>query len=355
MFSNITFFVFMAAATSFVVTFIAIPSIIHISEVKHLFDEPDERKSHSKRIPNLGGVGIFGGFIIALAIWSDMEQLKLLQYVLAASCVIFLVGAKDDIVELSPYKKFIGQFIAAFVLVSLAGLHFTSFLDLFPGFEVPYWLGAIITFFTILVIINSFNLIDGINGLSASQGIIITLAFGIWFWKAGDYQMVVLIAALIGALLAFLYYNKSPAKIFMGDTGSLLVGLICAVIAIRFTEMNINPQFDYQFKNAPAVAIGFLAFPLFDLLRAFSIRIMNGKSPFTADRIHMHHMLLDNGCSHMQATSILAGLKVFFIVLVVFLARTGLNSWLIIGILLILSMIIAFLIKQRIKRRSTSQ
>ena len=334
LFNNQLFITLMALATSFVVTFIAIPSIIDIARQKHLFDEPGVRKSHSTSIPTLGGVAIFGGFIIALSIWADMQELKLIQYVLAASCLLFLVGAKDDIVELDAYKKFLGQIIATFILVYFADLRFTSFHDLFPAFTIPYWLSLCVSGFTILVIINSFNLIDGINALSGSMGIITTISFCVWFWIAGDYQMVILIASLIGALVAFLYYNSSPARIFMGDTGSLLIGLIAAVVAIRFAEANIDPRYDYQVNAAPAVAIGFLAFPLFDLLRAFSIRISRGRSPFNPDRNHMHHMLLDCGLSHMHATFILLSIQLFFICLAYYLQSIGLGSWLIILVML---------------------
>lgn len=347
----------MAFATSFVVTFIAIPSIIDIANKKHLFDEPGVRKSHTSSIPTLGGVAIFGGFIIGLSVWSDIEMLKLLQYVLAASCIVFLVGAKDDIIDLDPYKKFLGQIIATFILVVMADLRFTSFHDLFWFDHVGYLPSILITGFTILVITNAFNLIDGINALSGTQGIIISMAFGIWFWLIGDYQMVILIAALNGALFAFLKFNVSPAKIFMGDTGSLLIGLLCAIMAIRFSESNISDLNQFKINAAPAVAIGFLAFPLFDLLRAFSIRISKGKSPFNPDRNHMHHMLLDCGLTHMQATILLAFLQAFYIIVAFLLAKTGLNSWMIILLLLTFSIITSYLlfIKKREKKERKRQ
>lgn len=341
------FYTLMAMLTSFAITYIAIPSIIHISNVKNLFDDPNERKAHTGKIPNLGGIAIFGGFIIGLAIWSDMEMQKLIQYVLAGSCLIFLVGAKDDIVELSPKKKFLGQFIATMIVVILGGLRFTSFHDLFPGFVVPDFLGIIITVFTILVIINSFNLIDGINALSGSVGVIIATSLGIWFWLDGDYQMVVLAAALVGALIAFLRFNVSPASIFMGDTGSLLIGFICAIMTIYFVEQNIGQEGAGHFVNAaPGVSIGFLALPMFDLLRAFSIRIMEKRSPFSPDRNHLHHMLLDCGLSHMQATGILVVIQISYIGAVLFMQQLGFNSWLLIGALLSFSIILAFCISR---------
>lgn len=329
-----TFYIIMAFVTAFVITFIAIPSVISVAKKKHLFDEPGARKSHTSSIPTLGGVAIFGGFIIALSIWGNMAENSLLQYVLAASCIIFLVGAKDDIIDLDPYKKFLGQIVATFVLVIMADLRFYSFHDLFPIGELPYLVSIFISAFTILVITNAFNLIDGINGLSATQGIIVSLAFGTWFYFAEEYQLVVLVAALIGALVAFLRFNVSPAAIFMGDTGSLLIGLISATLAIVFANSTLDPMHGIHVNAAPAIAIGFLALPLFDLLRAFSIRISKGKSPFNPDKIHLHHMLLDTGCSHMKATFLLALVQISCIVFVLFLQQFIHSSWLIIAILL---------------------
>lgn len=339
----------MALVTSFVVTFIAIPSIIHIAKIKHLYDEPNERKSHTSKIPTLGGVAIFGGFIIALSVWSDMSKLSLLQFVLAGSCVIFLVGAKDDIVDLAPRKKFLGQLIATSIIVLLGGLRFTSFHDLFPPFHVPYLVGVVVTIFTIIVIINSFNLIDGINALSGTIGVIISSVFGFWFWLTKDYQMAILSASLVGALLAFLKFNISPASIFMGDTGSLLIGFIGSVMAIRFIEGHIGHEGgqNFYFNSAPAVAISFLGLPLFDLLRAFSLRIMRGRSPFNPDRNHIHHMLLDCGLSHMQSTYVLALLQIFIILIAFALQEMGLNSWIIISVVLGVSISFAHVIRKR--------
>ncbi len=350
------FFAVMALVTSFVVTLIAIPSIINIAEQKHLYDEPDERKSHASKIPTLGGVAIFGGFIIALSIWSDMAKLNLLQFVLAGSCIVFLVGAKDDIVDLAPKKKFIGQLIAAIVIVIIGNIRFTSFHDLFPGFEVPYLLSVVISIFTILVIVNSFNLIDGINALSATVGIIITLTFGTWFWLNQEYQMSILALSLIGSLVAFLKFNASPARIFMGDTGSLIIGFVSAVMAIKFVESHHGELLDHGYfvNAAPAVAISFLGLPLFDLLRAFSIRIMKGKSPFSPDRNHVHHMLLDCGLTHMQSTFILAMLQIVFIILAVYLQSLGLNSWVIIAIVLGVSVIFSYALSRKRSKKPAS-
>ncbi len=346
----------LAFITAWAITTIAIPSIINVANIKHLFDVPGVRKSHKSMIPTLGGVSIFGGFIIALTLWGDMQELKLLQYVLAASCLIFLIGAKDDIVEIDAHKKFIGQIIATLIIVVLGDLRFTTFHDLFGGGQVPYVLSVIVTVFTILVIINSFNLIDGINALSGTIGAIISSAFGIYFFLHGDYQMVVLCAAILGALIAFLRFNVSPATIFMGDTGSLLLGLLSAVMAIRFVTINSDAASPYYIESVPAVSIGFLVIPLFDLLRSFSIRIVRGKSPFKPDRNHLHHLLLDCGLSHMQSTYILALLHVGFIILALQLRHLG--SWPLIGIMLAIAILLSILLvrlKKQLKIKKISK
>jgi len=175
--------------------------------------------------------------------------------------------------------------------------------------ELPYVASILLSIFTILVIINSFNLIDGVNGLSGSIAGIIASVFGLWFYQIDMIELSILAFAMVGAIVAFLKYNFSPAKIFMGDTGSLLLGLICAILAIQFIEMHkVLEDLTYATQAAPAVAVGILIVPLFDTLRVFTLRMMRGRSPFSPDRNHIHHLLLDSGLTHMQTT----GMLVFF-------------------------------------------
>lgn len=308
-----------ALLTSFAITFFAIPSIIKIAEVKHLFDVPDlERKWHKKSVPTLGGLAIFAGMIFSLTFWSTQQNIVELQYILSGILVLFFIGMKDDLVNLVAHKKLIGQIFAAFIFVHWGGISITSFFGIF-GIStlgiVPSYLFSILT---IVVITNSVNLIDGIDCLAASVGVIAASTLGTWFYAAEQTQYVILSASLVGSLLAFMFFNRSPARIFMGDTGSLIIGAVLSILAIKFIEMNRVLPLNNEFKIAkiPAVAIGILIIPLFDTLRVFSIRILQGKSPMRPDRNHLHHLLVDLGFSHFKALICLCGFNLLSIAFV---------------------------------------
>jgi UDP-N-acetylmuramyl pentapeptide phosphotransferase/UDP-N-acetylglucosamine-1-phosphate transferase len=327
--------IILAFITSFALTYLAIPSIIHVAIKKNLMDEPDERRSHKVSTPSLGGIGIFAGMLFSIIMWTPFEYFGDLQYILCAFIIIFLIGAKDDIDPISPSKKFMGQLFAAGILVFRANIRLTSLYGFFGLYEIPYLVSIALSIFTILVIINSFNLIDGINGLSGSIGLLISTVLGTWFYFVDSIELSIVAFALAGALVAFLKYNISPARIFMGDTGSLLLGLVCSILAIKFielhNELSLSP---YTFQSAPAVAIAILILPLFDTLRVFILRVMQGKSPFHPDRKHIHHVLIDLGLSHMQATGLLLMVNLLFIILAVQLQHIG-NLLLLITVLAI--------------------
>ncbi|MDX1683918.1 MAG: MraY family glycosyltransferase [Saprospiraceae bacterium] len=326
--------------TSFTLTYLAIPAIINVARKKNLVDEPNDRKSHQKGIPALGGIAIFAGVLFSIVLWTPFNYFGDLQYIICALIIIFLIGAKDDIDPIAPSKKFGGQIFAAFILVTKANIKLTSLYGIFGVYELPYIASLLLSMFTILVIINAFNLIDGINGLSASLSILISVTLGTWFFLTDQIELAMLAFALAGASLAFLKYNITPALIFMGDTGAMLIGIVCAGLSIEFIEIHQSLEGSpYAFSSAPAVAIGILILPLFDTLRVFVIRILQGKSPFYPDRSHIHHMLLDAGFTHMQATSILMVVNVIFIFVVVQLQNFGNLSLLTI----ILGMAIAFI------------
>lgn len=340
----------LAFISSFTLTFLAIPSIISIARKKNLFDEPGERRSHTVSTPSLGGIAIFAGTIFSIILWTPFAQdFGKLQYILCAFIIIFLIGAKDDIDPISPYKKMLGQVFAAGILVFNADIQITSLYGIFGIYELPDVVSWVLSIFTILVIINAFNLIDGINGLSASIGTLITVTMGFWFFKVDHPEISIVAYSLAGALIAFLKYNITPAKIFMGDTGSLLLGLVCSILAIKFIELHNGLESEWAFSSAPAVAIGFLILPLFDTLRVFAKRIAKGKSPFYPDRSHIHHLLIDSGLTHMQATVVLVLVNLFFIFMVVTLHEIGTLKLLtlILGVAILLSTILYFISKNK--------
>jgi len=342
--------IILAFITAFCLTFIAIPSIIHIAKKKNLVDVPDERRSHQEITPSLGGIGIFAGMLFSILMWTPFEYFGDLQYILCAFIIIFLIGAKDDIDPLSPGKKFLGELLAASILVFKANIRLTSLYGILGIYDIPEYVSIVLSIFTIIVIINSFNLIDGINGLSASIGILISLVLGFWFFQVDRLEIATIAAALVGATLAFLRFNITPAQIFMGDTGALLIGLVSSILAILFIELHKNiPPNDYYFPSAPSFVIAILILPLFDTLRVFTVRILDGKSPFHPDRRHIHHLLIDLGFSHMKATGILVLVNIIFIFIAIQLQGFGnLNLIIVVMVLaLVLSQLLAYLVKRK--------
>jgi len=340
----------LAFITSFTLTYLAIPSIINVAIKKNLMDEPGERRSHVVSTPSLGGIGIFAGTLFSIILWTPFEYFGDLQYILCSFIIIFLIGAKDDIDPMSPSKKFLGELFAAAILVFKANVRLTSLYGIFGIGEIPYIASILLSIFVIIVIINAFNLIDGINGLSGGLGTLICIVFGVWFLKVDSIELAMVAFALAGSLIAFLKYNITPAKIFMGDTGALLLGLVCSILTIKFIELHkVLDDSSLAFTSAPSMAIAILILPLFDTLRVFTLRILNGKSPFHPDRNHIHHMMIDAGFSHTQASAILIVVNFVFILLAFYLQHLGNLSLLI--LILILAIFLSFILNKISKRR----
>lgn len=325
--------VLLSSGLAFLITFFAIPVIIQVAKDKKLFDEPDERKVHKNVIPTLGGLGIFAGFIIATLMGVPSAISSELQYFAAATTVIFFLGIKDDILVLSASKKFIGQLIAAGIIIKFGGIQISNFHGFLGIYEIPHITGIIISLFTIIVITNSFNLIDGVDGLAGSLGLLTTLVFGTYFFYAGQLTYAVMAFALAGSIVGFLIYNFSPAKIFMGDTGSLLLGLVNSILVIKFINVAGNTASNFPIESAPAIGFSILMIPLFDTLRVFGLRIMQRRSPFSPDRTHVHHFLLDLGLSHRMVTITCVLVNISFIAMAFFMRNLGTTT--VIGILLL--------------------
>jgi UDP-GlcNAc:undecaprenyl-phosphate/decaprenyl-phosphate GlcNAc-1-phosphate transferase len=343
--------------TAFLITFLAIPSIINVAVIKNLFDEPGERKLHSTSIPTLGGLAIFAGVVFSYTFWSAGFDTLITQYVLAAIIVMFFIGIKDDIVELTPRKKFLGQLVSAVIIVMFADMRLTSMYGVFGVYELPVWFSVFFSIFTILVIINSYNLIDGVDGLAAGIGAIASFTFGLWFYNYDHLALCILSFTLFSSLLAFLVYNFSPANIFMGDTGSLIIGLILAILAINFVELSFaSPPDAFPFRSSPAMAIAILIIPLSDTFRVFIIRLLKKQSPFKADRNHMHHLLLDLGLTHRGVALTLYFVNICFIVTALLLRDISSYVLLVIltGIAVVLNAIPYFLRANMLKSGRTS-
>lgn len=333
---NYTFlyYIFIVAVSLLITTF-AIPSILHVARFRHLYDDLGHfRKEHDHGIPRLGGVAIFVGFTITSLLFCMTDKSLPINYLLTACIILFAMGIKDDLSGVNSNTKFIIQFVVSAILVLLGNIRLTGLYGVFGIYEMPYIISAGLSILIILLVVNAFNLIDGINGLAATTGIIANGTFAILFIYIKQYELAAVSLAMAGAVLGFLRFNITPAKIFMGDTGSLLIGLISAVMALKFMEVNMLTSTKLpQLYVAPALTVAILIGPIFDTLRVFIVRILNGGSPFIADRNHIHHRMLKLGFNHLQTTLILTSANISAIIMVLLLKVYG-NSVLIVLIIL---------------------
>ncbi len=344
--------ILLSAALAFFITFFAIPIIIQVAKQKKLYDEPDARKVHKVVIPTLGGLGIFAGFILATLLGAPVkEHSQELQFFAAASIVIFFLGIKDDILVLSAAKKFIGQLVAAGIVIRFGGVSLNNMHGFMGLHEIPHFAGTIFTLFTIIVITNSFNLIDGVDGLAGSLGLVTSLVLGTYFYLSGNLLYAVMAFSLSGSLIGFLIYNFSPAKIFMGDTGSLLIGLINSILVIKFINIAGTHTSTIYLQAAPAIGFSILIVPLFDTLRVFGLRILDRRSPFSPDRTHVHHLLLDLGLNHRRITFACVSVNIGFIAMAYFLRQWG-TTITIAAIMVVALSIIGFLYYSRPTRKA---
>jgi UDP-GlcNAc:undecaprenyl-phosphate GlcNAc-1-phosphate transferase len=316
------FDVLLSLSISFTITFLAIPVIINVAEMKKLFDMPDSRKIHQVAITPLGGIGIFAGFVFGCLLTINFKYSSEFQYFIAAAMVIFFLGLKDDILVLSPIKKFIGQVLAAFLIIYYGRIQIRSMHGFFGIHELPEMFSLLITYFSVIVIINSFNLIDGVDGLAGTLGLMSSALFGLYFFMSSGMEAYYVLAfSLCGSLLAFLIFNFQPAKIFMGDTGSLLIGVVNAILVLKFIDPGEGPLPVNPIMSSPAIGFTILMMPLLDTLRVFAIRIFKRRSPFSPDRNHIHHLLLDRGLSHRTITLLLVAINASMVVFV-YMARS---------------------------------
>lgn len=344
--------------TSFLVAFLIIPVVIKIFTKKKIFDVPGGRKIHKNFTPSMGGIGIFGGLMISSVFWMTSDELAIFKFVFAGLVIVFITGMRDDLIPLRPSYKLIAQIVAAAMVVGLSNIHFTSLYGLFGVYEIPLWLGSAISVFTIIVITNSFNLIDGIDGLAGSISVIVLSSFGMWFYLLGNYPISIMIFGMIGSIVAFLNFNWEPSRIFMGDTGALVIGFFMSVVAIYFIDLNYSLSADHVYKFKPTIttAVAVLIIPLFDTLRVFIARAIRGKSPFSPDMTHLHHLLLRLGLSHSGAVLVLGSANMLFIFMAFLMSDLSdvIGLPVIVGTALVLSFFLEALARRQDKKRQTT-
>lgn len=313
---------------AFGLVFLGMPSLIKVARMKNLMDEPgDDRKIHSRSVPTVGGLMVFAA--VAFSILLVLPHFTLenavdfrWSYVLAALVALFFIGLKDDIVGLSPSKKLVMHLALGLMLILAGDFRIDHFGGLFGIQALPLLVSVPFSLFVYIVIVNAINLIDGIDGLAGGYGAITMLALAGWFALTGQGAHMLLAAGLAGALIGFLAYNFHPAKIFLGDCGSLPIGMIAYVMAtgVIATPADALPS-AYAGGSTVVLAMCILAYPLVDTLRVFTLRAARGQSPFNPDRNHIHHRLMMLGWSHAKVSTTLYLYTGLFLVLPVVLLQ----------------------------------
>lgn len=298
-------------ALAMAISIVLIPLWITVCRRWKLFDEPDDRKHHTTITPSMGGIAIFAGIFISFLVFADIHDHNKLRYLFGSVLILFFTGFFDDLMDIPPSKKIIFQAISA-LIIFYGGFKITSFDGLLWIHEIPVLLQFPITLLFVIMFTNAYNFIDGVDGLAGSLGVVITSCFGALFFHYGKTDYAVLSFCATGALLGFLFFNFSPAKIFMGDTGSLVIGFIISVMAIELLNSGIAQP---EISPGPVLLVSMLFLPLYDITRVFVIRMYNGTSPFHADRNHMHHLLLGFGFGHRSVAILMAGMCLLFILI----------------------------------------
>jgi UDP-N-acetylmuramyl pentapeptide phosphotransferase/UDP-N-acetylglucosamine-1-phosphate transferase len=304
------------------ITYVAIPKVIFFAHRFRLADVAGKRASHEGSVPIFGGIAIFSGIIFSLLFWTELASI---QFIIASLLIVFFVGVIDDLLSLTPFKKIIGQIISILIIIYLGEIQINNMHGVLGVYELPDIIATLFTVFVVVVITNSFNLIDGVDGLACGIGIISSFCFGIIALTMNQLDMAMIAFSLMGSLLAFIRYNLHPARIFMGDTGSLVVGMILSVLAINTITHGLVTETFHLPNKGPLLAIVFLAIPLFDSLRVFVVRLSTGRNPLSPGRGHIHHALLDLGFGHIKTTFILYLVSFLLIFGTYFLLELNIN------------------------------
>lgn len=329
-------FVIMTFLISAVIGWFSIPRIVIIAKMKRLFDGNNTRKVHKGAIPRLGGLTFFPAALFSFAFVLGIRfhygydvaldlQIDLLTeflFVVSGLLILYFVGMADDLVGVSYKSKFVAQILAAACLI-YANVTVHSLQGLFGQEILPFSIDVILTFLIVVLTINAFNLIDGVDGLCSGLGTIILSSIGIWYIWLELYVYAMFAFGMVGVLIAFFQYNVlgTRLKIFMGDTGSLTLGYMIIFLVLKLMNLENTVTIDDTAYSSLAVLVGFLFVPIFDTCRVFVSRVSRGKSPFFPDKNHVHHKLLQLNLSHLKSTGVLLLMQIFFIVLNIFLSE----------------------------------
>lgn len=330
----ILFEALLSLLTAFLICVLLIPMLIYFAKRFNLGDVPGGRKIHKAKTPSLGGVAITLGAITSFCFWNPSYLSESGIYILSSVVIIFFVGLRDDLKPVNPFVKIVGIVTASLFALYVPDKLFISFYEFgSESFTFPLWLAYIISVFFILSLSNAYNLADGLDGLATWLAIIPASFLVVYFYFEGKIYAFGAGVALIGALLGFFRFNKYPASIFMGDGGSLTVGLILSLLFLNFLNVSTAAvEHSLTVHNKLIMFIALFLYPISDTVRLILLRLGEGSSPMKADKRHGHHLLLRIGCSQSLIVLIISLYTIFAILLVFFLDGL-LNAWSLLGLL----------------------
>ncbi len=324
--------IFLPFIISLIITMLVIPSWINVCKKWNLFEKTDDRKLHHESVPTMGGLAIYAGIIISFLLLSKQLSNQPIQYLIAGSLILFFTGFFDDLLDMNAKKKLALQIIASSIVV-FGGIRITNLYGFLGINEIPIWLQYSVTILFIVSITNAYNLVDGIDGLAGSLGVMASLIFGWLFYQFEYTDYAILSFCMTGALVGFLKYNYHPAKLFMGDTGSLILGFLLATQAINLLDIREIPNAKVSIIS-PALVAAVLFVPVYDVIRVCVIRILTGVSPLRADRNHVHHMIGSRGFGHRITTIIIVIINLIFVGMAIVFSKLNINLFLLMSVCL---------------------
>ena len=310
---------------SFILTIISLPILIKVAESNNLFVPKGYRHVHTSNVSALGGISIFMSSTFAFIIFSDLVNYPDYKYILSSGLLMFVIGIRDDLYNIKPLIKLLGQLTAITLLVGYAGVRIQFIIHFIDG-SYGVIADSIITILIMVAIINAYNLIDGIDMLAASIGMVILGSMGIYFFLVNQTDYSLALLSIATALLAFMAFNYYPAKIFMGDTGTLTIGLIMSISLIKLEEVSYLVDSPYTIHSAPGISFALISLILFDLIKVALQRMVKGISIFKADKSHIHHTLLSLGLKPTLISALLSGFIILQLLISVILDKLNYNN-----------------------------
>jgi len=299
---------------SIVCTLLILPKVIGVARYRELLDKPNNRSSHIQQVPRLGGVAFYITLMLSFYFMQRTDQAGLIHSIIPCLTILFVVGLKDDLVVLTAKSKFVTQLVVATFLIfdpdlEIRSLHgFLNLHDIHPVFSI------LLLYIIITGIINAINLVDGIDGLASILGIVALSFLALAFYQTGKYFSFLFMISMVGSLIGFLPFNLSKKnKIFMGDTGSLLLGFVIAYGCVRMLTLETYElyQLHLPLPNIPFLLIFIVFIPVMDTIRVMTVRLLRGRGPFKPDRTHLHHFFLDTyGWSHLKTSLVMGALAI---------------------------------------------